>query len=199
MFSKKRCSKPLPFDIDRYGTKDVLCASDDDVVGDALMRWIVAYFRHCGVVKRNWNGEQVARKQSKQHSKQQQTTLESHFGGHNKSTSNIASTTTTTTSHCFIPALYLQHRGHSRTVVGVEFKPDGSLLNLLILDPSTSHRDIQFALDKARVSPLRRSPKTLQKKDEYEIVFIDPTKSMLIDTSSLSSFEPNQLKKLNSL
>lgn len=34
----------------------------------------------------------------------------------------------------FIPPLYLQHDGHSRTIVGVEKR--GNQINLLLFDPS---------------------------------------------------------------
>ncbi|XP_071745939.1 zinc finger-containing ubiquitin peptidase 1 isoform X6 [Lepeophtheirus salmonis] len=46
----------------------------------------------------------------------------------------------------FIPPLYLQHQGHSRTIVGVEVLKKNNSIRLLILDPSHSHSQISKGL-----------------------------------------------------
>jgi len=64
------------------------------------------------------------------------------------------------------PPLYLQHQGHSRTVVGVEQMVGGSV-KLLILDPSHSHENLQQ-------NTMRLVRKTLNsmKSKQYQLVIV---------------------------
>jgi hypothetical protein len=75
----------------------------------------------------------------------------------------------------FVPPLYLQHQGHSRTIVGYEVKRDGSV-NLLILDPST--QGLFEGVRTGDLRQLRRGEATLSKA-QYEIVFLHATKPFL--------------------
>jgi len=76
----------------------------------------------------------------------------------------------------FIPPLYLQHQGHSRTIIGVEETKDGSL-RLLIFDPSSSRKQMRtFLCDEQPISAnlmrcLRRTPSGMKAK-QYQIVAV---------------------------
>lgn len=71
-----------------------------------------------------------------------------------------------------LPPLYLQHQGHSRTVVGLEQKKNGSLC-LLILDPGSSVVDIRKLLSRDTVTPairqIRKFPSALKHR-QYQLV-----------------------------
>ncbi|XP_056141711.1 zinc finger-containing ubiquitin peptidase 1 isoform X2 [Lampris incognitus] len=73
------------------------------------------------------------------------------------------------------PPLYLQHKGHSRSIVGVEQKKNGSLC-LLLLDPSCSSGDARklFHQDGIKVAlrHMRYFPSNLKHK-QYQVVAID--------------------------
>lgn len=69
-----------------------------------------------------------------------------------------------------IPPLYLQHQGHSRTIIGVEQKASG--LTLLILDPSHSPKQVASigtSHDSLRI--LRRNSNAM-KAPQYQIVTV---------------------------
>ncbi|XP_055020239.1 zinc finger-containing ubiquitin peptidase 1 isoform X2 [Boleophthalmus pectinirostris] len=74
--------------------------------------------------------------------------------------------------HTKLPPLYLQHQGHSRTVVGLEQKRSGALC-LLILDPGCSSSDLRriFRPDSvnAALRQMRRFPSGLKHK-QYQLV-----------------------------
>uniref|UniRef100_A0A8C4R3Z3 Zinc finger containing ubiquitin peptidase 1 n=1 Tax=Eptatretus burgeri TaxID=7764 RepID=A0A8C4R3Z3_EPTBU len=68
------------------------------------------------------------------------------------------------------PPLYLQHQGHSRTIVGVEEWRNGGLC-LLVFDPSQNCRTLQRVLD-LNVQPLRRFAGSLKHK-QYQILAVE--------------------------
>lgn len=76
--------------------------------------------------------------------------------------------------HTSLPPLYLQHQGHSRSIVGLEQKKNGSLC-LLLLDPSTSASDTRKLLSGDTVSPavrhIRKFPGSLKHK-QYQVVAV---------------------------
>lgn len=70
------------------------------------------------------------------------------------------------------PPLYLQHEGHSRTVIGIE--EHGQEIFLILLDPSHDSQQLHSVLMDTRNS-VKLLLKSIQqfKQDEYEIVFIE--------------------------
>ncbi|KAJ8983641.1 hypothetical protein NQ317_019560 [Molorchus minor] len=74
----------------------------------------------------------------------------------------------------FTPPLYLQHQGHSRTIMGIEIHRDGSLV-LLVLDPSHSPQQMAQLGDTSSVSAalrLLRKSEAAMKARQYQIVAI---------------------------
>ncbi|XP_069700101.1 zinc finger-containing ubiquitin peptidase 1-like isoform X1 [Periplaneta americana] len=74
----------------------------------------------------------------------------------------------------FKPPLYLQHQGHSRTIVGVEQLKDGGLC-LLVFDPSHSpHQMAQFRNTSTGVAAMRLIRKSLaaMKARQYQVVAV---------------------------
>ncbi|XP_047970464.1 zinc finger-containing ubiquitin peptidase 1 isoform X1 [Salvia hispanica] len=74
--------------------------------------------------------------------------------------------------------LYFQHDGHSRTIVGIQAKPEknGTLqYNLLILDPSERTRALEKSLsvNAGWQQLIKRGVHTL-KKPQYQLCYIDP-------------------------
>ncbi|XP_037310146.2 zinc finger-containing ubiquitin peptidase 1 [Pungitius pungitius] len=73
-----------------------------------------------------------------------------------------------------LPPLYLQHQGHSRSIVGLEQKRNGSLC-LLLLDPSSSASDTRKLLSADTVAPavrrVRRFPGSLKHR-QYQVVAV---------------------------
>ncbi|KAM9724477.1 zinc finger-containing ubiquitin peptidase 1 [Menidia menidia] len=71
-----------------------------------------------------------------------------------------------------LPPLYLQHQGHSRCIVGVEQRKNGSLC-LLLLDPACSASDTRKLLSRGTVSTsirhVRKFPTSLKHK-QYQLV-----------------------------
>jgi hypothetical protein len=68
------------------------------------------------------------------------------------------------------PPLYLQHQGHSRTIIGIEQKTSG--LTLLILDPSHSPKQVaSLGTSQDSLRLLRRGPSAM-KAPQYQIVSI---------------------------
>lgn len=74
----------------------------------------------------------------------------------------------------FKPPLYLQHQGHSRTIIGVE-EVRGGVVNLLILDPSHSPAQMS-ALRLTSTAPgvlgLLRKPLSAMKAKQYQVVAV---------------------------
>ena len=68
--------------------------------------------------------------------------------------------------------LYLQHAGHSRTVVGAERRGDGEVV-LLVLDPSASRLGVEsnLALGTTRSFCYRAS--AFQRHRQYQLLFLD--------------------------
>lgn len=85
------------------------------------------------------------------------------------------STASVTLATPFVPPLYLQHQGHSRTIIGYEVKLDGSV-NLLILDPST--QGLFEGVRTGDLRQLRRGEATMTKR-QYEIVYLHATRPLL--------------------
>lgn len=68
------------------------------------------------------------------------------------------------------PPLYLQHQGHSRTIIGIEQKSSG--LTLLILDPSHSPRQVaSLGSSQDSLRLIRRGPSAM-KAPQYQIVSV---------------------------
>ncbi|XP_026808855.1 uncharacterized protein LOC113551044 isoform X2 [Rhopalosiphum maidis] len=70
----------------------------------------------------------------------------------------------------FIPPVYIQHEGHSRTVVGVEKLSDGTIL-LLVLDPSGHYDKLRTEAGMTTMSHIRKSMYTFKAK-EYQLVTV---------------------------
>ncbi|XP_059195964.1 zinc finger-containing ubiquitin peptidase 1 isoform X2 [Centropristis striata] len=74
-----------------------------------------------------------------------------------------------------MPPLYLQHQGHSRSIVGLEQKKNGSLC-LLLLDPGTSASDTKKLLSRdtvpAALRHVRKFPSSLKHK-QYQISIVN--------------------------
>lgn len=74
----------------------------------------------------------------------------------------------------FTPPLYLQHQGHSRTIMGIEVHRDGSLV-LLVLDPS--HSPLQMAQlgdtnSSSGALRLLRKSEAAMKARQYQVVAV---------------------------
>ncbi|KAM7382363.1 hypothetical protein PAMP_002094 [Pampus punctatissimus] len=73
-----------------------------------------------------------------------------------------------------LPPLYLQHQGHSRTIVGLEQKTNGNLC-LLLLDPAASPSDTMKLLSRDTISSairhIRKFPSSLKHK-QYQVVTV---------------------------
>uniref|UniRef100_A0A3B5KRP6 Zinc finger-containing ubiquitin peptidase 1 n=1 Tax=Xiphophorus couchianus TaxID=32473 RepID=A0A3B5KRP6_9TELE len=73
-----------------------------------------------------------------------------------------------------LPPLYLQHQGHSRTVVGLEQRKNGSLC-LLLLDPGSSSSDTRKLLSRetclTAVQFVRKFPRNLKHK-QYQLIAV---------------------------
>ncbi|XP_071240533.1 zinc finger-containing ubiquitin peptidase 1-like isoform X2 [Salvelinus alpinus] len=75
------------------------------------------------------------------------------------------------------PPLYLQHQGHSRSIVGVEQKKNGSLC-LLLLDPGCSPGDVRKLLSQdgstvsTAVCRMRKFPGNLKHR-QYQVVAVE--------------------------
>lgn len=78
-----------------------------------------------------------------------------------------------------LPPLYLQHQGHSRSIVGLEQKKSGALC-LLLLDPGSSLSQTRKLLDAHTISSamrhVRKFPKDL-KQPQYQVVALQGTLS----------------------
>ncbi|CAG9773139.1 unnamed protein product [Ceutorhynchus assimilis] len=72
----------------------------------------------------------------------------------------------------FTPPLYLQHQGHSRTIMGIEVHRDGSLV-LLVLDPSHSPQQMAQLGDVSNTQlRLLRKSEAAMKARQYQIVAV---------------------------
>ncbi|XP_008322089.1 zinc finger-containing ubiquitin peptidase 1 [Cynoglossus semilaevis] len=73
-----------------------------------------------------------------------------------------------------LPPLYLQHQGHSRTVVGLEQRKNGSLC-LLVLDPGSTVSDMRKLMSRDSVATairhIRKFPSSLKHK-QYQVVAV---------------------------
>ncbi|XP_024857824.1 zinc finger-containing ubiquitin peptidase 1 isoform X4 [Kryptolebias marmoratus] len=89
-----------------------------------------------------------------------------------------------------LPPLYLQHQGHSRSVVGFEQKKNGSFC-LLLLDPGSSMSDIRKLLSRdtwtTAVRLIRKFPRNLKHR-QYQLVSVQ----------GVLSAEDKQIKILSS-
>ncbi|GFT01299.1 zinc finger-containing ubiquitin peptidase 1 [Nephila pilipes] len=75
----------------------------------------------------------------------------------------------------FKPPVYLQHHGHSRTIIGLEELQDGNL-QLLVFDPSHSKSQMeQFSSTALNSNAMRliRRPLSALKARQYQLVYID--------------------------
>ncbi|XP_033958073.1 zinc finger-containing ubiquitin peptidase 1 [Pseudochaenichthys georgianus] len=73
-----------------------------------------------------------------------------------------------------MPPLYLQHQGHSRSIVGLEQRRNGSL-SLLLLDPASPASDTRRLLSRdtlpTALKQLRKPPRSL-KHTQYQLVAV---------------------------
>ena len=69
-----------------------------------------------------------------------------------------------------VPPLYLQHEGHSRTIIGIEKR--GQQITLLLFDPSHFSSELQKDLLVKKMNKIRKSLDTFT-RDKYQIVYID--------------------------
>uniref|UniRef100_A0A336LS84 Zinc finger-containing ubiquitin peptidase 1 n=1 Tax=Culicoides sonorensis TaxID=179676 RepID=A0A336LS84_CULSO len=68
------------------------------------------------------------------------------------------------------PPLYLQHQGHSRTIIGIEQRPSG--LTLLVLDPSHGPRQVAaLGTNQESLRLIRRGPAAMR-APQYQIVAV---------------------------
>ncbi|GIY07727.1 zinc finger-containing ubiquitin peptidase 1 [Caerostris extrusa] len=75
----------------------------------------------------------------------------------------------------FKPPVYLQHHGHSRTIIGLEELQDGCL-QLLVFDPSHSKSQMeQFSSTALNSNAMRliRRPLSALRARQYQLVYID--------------------------
>lgn len=80
----------------------------------------------------------------------------------------------TSASGEFTPPLYLQHQGHSRTIMGVEVHRDGTIV-FLVLDPSHSPMQMRQLLDTCSgMSAMRllRKSEAAMKARQYQVVAV---------------------------
>ncbi|XP_029360089.1 zinc finger-containing ubiquitin peptidase 1 isoform X2 [Echeneis naucrates] len=73
-----------------------------------------------------------------------------------------------------LPPLYLQHEGHSRSIVGLEQKKNGSLC-LLVLDPGSSSSDTSKLLNRDTISRAIRHVRKFSgslKHKQYQVVSV---------------------------
>ncbi|XP_053736812.1 zinc finger-containing ubiquitin peptidase 1 isoform X1 [Synchiropus splendidus] len=74
-----------------------------------------------------------------------------------------------------LPPLYLQHQGHSRSIVGLEQRKNGSLC-LLLFDPGASTADTRKLMNVSTVSTavrnLRKLPGSMKQK-QYQVVSVE--------------------------
>ncbi|XP_039974323.1 zinc finger-containing ubiquitin peptidase 1 isoform X2 [Xiphias gladius] len=86
-----------------------------------------------------------------------------------------------------LPPLYLQHQGHSRSIVGLEQKKNGSLC-LLVLDPGSSVSETRKLLSRDTISTavrhIRKFPGSLKHK-QYQVVAVQGVLSVEEKQSSI--------------
>merc|ERR1719273_2682518 len=73
----------------------------------------------------------------------------------------------------FIPPIYFQHQGHSRTIVGIMHNKKSGLRHLLVLDPSVKKGgpNLLNNVRNGNISSLLRSKKQIQAK-KYQLIAI---------------------------
>ncbi|PWA25495.1 hypothetical protein CCH79_00020088, partial [Gambusia affinis] len=106
-----------------------------------------------------------------------------------------------------LPPLYLQHQGHSRTVVGLEQRKNGSLC-LLLLDPGSSSSDTRKLLSRetrlTAVQFVRKFPRNLKHK-QYQLIAVqgvlspEEKQSSSLSMSNGSKFGSSSSKSKSSM
>lgn len=91
-------------------------------------------------------------------------------------TTNTTATTTTTSSSVYItnkPPLYLQHQGHSRTVIGIELLKSGKR-NLIMFDPGRRMLRLSSRIkyNSSLSRPFRVDDKTIAKNKQYSLLVL---------------------------
>lgn len=89
----------------------------------------------------------------------------------------------------YTPPLYLQHQGHSRTIIGIEQKVTG--LTLLVLDPSHSPRQMAALGSSQESLRLIRRTSAAMRDPQYQIVAVRG----LIDTED--QYQVSQLSSIS--
>lgn len=124
---------------------------------------------------------------------------------------NTATTTTTTTGHVYItnkPPLYLQHQGHSRTVIGIELLKSGKR-NLIMFDPGRRMLRLSSRIkyNSSLSRPFRVDDKTIAKNKQYSLLVLgqvtnDENGKMIWDSDKtylLNEDERDRMKNIISL
>ncbi|GAA5812056.1 hypothetical protein MFLAVUS_005505 [Mucor flavus] len=93
-------------------------------------------------------------------------------------TTNTTATTTTTTTSSSVyitnkPPLYLQHQGHSRTVIGIELLKSGKR-NLIMFDPGRRMLRLSSRIkyNSSLSRPFRVDDKTIAKNKQYSLLVL---------------------------
>ncbi|KAI9364239.1 peptidase family C78-domain-containing protein [Pilaira anomala] len=119
--------------------------------------------------------------------------------------------TTTTTGHVYItnkPPLYLQHQGHSRTVIGIELLKSGKR-NLIMFDPGRRMLRLSSRIkyNSSLSRPFRVDDKTIAKNKQYSLLVLgqvtnDENGKMIWDSDKsylLNEDERERMKNIISL
>jgi zinc finger-containing ubiquitin peptidase 1 len=90
--------------------------------------------------------------------------------------------------------VYLQHFGHSRTVVGFE-RTKGNQVNLLIFDPSIWGKNIPSDIASSKLQKIRRTAQSFTHK-EYQVAFVQDSDSLLTDADRDRSKKMSALRRI---
>ena len=84
--------------------------------------------------------------------------------------------------------LYLQHAGHSRTIVGVERTAEGETA-LLVLDPATPARTVEQRLARGTTRPFVVRAGDLRHA-QYQVLFVDGVYTTAAETEAAKTIAP---------
>lgn len=90
--------------------------------------------------------------------------------------------------------VYLQHFGHSRTIVGFE-RGKNNQVNLLIFDPSVWGKNIPTDIDNGKLQKLRRNLQTFTHK-EYQVAFVSEPTNLLTEAERLRAKRISALERV---
>lgn len=90
--------------------------------------------------------------------------------------------------------VYLQHEGHSRTVVGFE-RAKGTQINLLIFDPSVWGKNLASEISAGKLQKIRRTIQGFTHK-EYQVAFVRESDSLMSDADRRASKRITALERI---